>query len=287
MVKEFFIIKKRERAMKTKFFIFFLILTVCLMGNMGAWGSEPVNRVLPYTKTFRPMDQLFLKYKVQLFTNPTDVTFSLWDDELDGTQVWSEMKPIVIQPLVQREIKTNLGDTVSFDSTSVDFSKQLWVQVDINGMQLGARDKLAVAAYALWSANGDGTGAIGATGATGNIGPTGATGSTGITGSTGATGGTGATGTAGATGPMGPQGIAGADGSMGAIGPIGPAGITGTTGDVGPTGATGSTGITGATGATGAIGPTGAQGIAGVTGVTGPTGAVGATGITGSTGDKR
>ena len=101
-------------------------------------------------------------------------------------KIWSEEKLIAIRPLLSHEIKTNLGDTTSFESASVDFSKQLWVQVEINGMTLGSRDKLPVVPYALWSANADATGEPGPAGPAGPQGPIGATGPKGLPGVTGA-----------------------------------------------------------------------------------------------------
>ncbi len=143
-----------------------------ILGACGAWAGESVQQVIPYVKKFRPQDHVILKYKFKILDNPTDVTFSLWDAESGGTQVWSEEKSIVIRPFIHHEIKTQLGDTVSFESASVDFAKQLWVQVDVNGLQFGSRDKLVVAAYSLWSANGGGAGIPGPAGATGATGTT-------------------------------------------------------------------------------------------------------------------
>ncbi|MBN2108063.1 MAG: collagen-like protein, partial [Deltaproteobacteria bacterium] len=252
-----------------------------ILGAFGAWADESVQQVIPYVKKFRPQDHVILKYKFKILDKPTDVTFSLWDAESDGTQVWSEEKSIVIRPFIHHEIKTQLGDTVSFESASVDFAKQLWVQVDVNGLQLGSRDKLVVAAYSLWSANGGGAGipgpagAVGATGATGPTGPKGDKGDNGTQGIQGPAGVAGAIGPTGETGPTGPQGIPGIDGVAGAIGPAGEIGPTGPKGDKGDNGTAGPQGIQGVVGATGSTGPTGDTGLTGATGSTGPTGDTG------------
>jgi hypothetical protein len=210
-----------------------IILLSTMPGAVSSWASEPVQRMFPYVKTFKPSDLFFIKYKADISEKTTDVTFSLWDDEEAGSKIWSEEKPIAIRPLVSREIKTNLGDTISFESASVDFSKQLWVEVEIKGMTLGSRDKLPVVPYALWSAHTDVTGEPGPAGPAGPQGPIGATGTQGLTGE------------AGAEGPAGPQGLTG---EAGAEGPAGPQGLTGEAGAEGPAGPQGLTGEAGAPG---------------------------------------
>ena len=164
---------------------FVIIVLSAMLGAVGSWASEPVERVFPYVKTFKPSDFFFLKYKADSIEKTTDVTFSLWDEAEAGSKIWSEEKLIAIRPLLSHEIKTNLGDTTSFESASVDFSKQLWVQVEINGMTLGSRDKLPVVPYAIWSANTDATGEPGPAGPAGPQGPIGATGPQGLPGATG------------------------------------------------------------------------------------------------------
>jgi len=79
------------------------------------------------------------------------ILFSLWDDESAGSEVWSEEKTI---SLTGTKIKTSLGDTIPL--TDVDFSQQLWVQVERKKADgtykvLGLRDRLGVVPYALWS----------------------------------------------------------------------------------------------------------------------------------------
>ena len=256
-----------------------------MFGAFAARASEPIASVFPYVKKFPATEPLIMKYKVNILKTTTDVRFSLWDDAAAGTEVWSEEKPIstrsimdfannqyrINQPFISRETKeinTNLGDTVTFESASVDFSQQLWVQVEINGIQLGDRDKLLVVPYALWSIN-NATGLRGATGATG---PIGAPGMTGATGPIGGPGMTGATGTIGATGAIGFTGSTGATGEPG---------DNGTNGEPGPIGATGAQGVQGVTGTMGAQGSTGTTGPTGVQGVIGATGSTGATGATG------
>ena len=113
-----------------------LLLGVCSSVALG----EPVIQEFPYTKTTT------LAY-------PKDYTmrFSLWDAVSEGAEVWWEEKPI---SLTSSKIKTNLGDTISLGD--VDFSQQLWVQVELRRKGrtykvLGGRDRLSVVPYALWS----------------------------------------------------------------------------------------------------------------------------------------
>jgi len=266
-----------------------------------AW-SGPIKPLIYYTKTEKGLGN-----KTYIFR------FSLWDAGTDGNMVWEEEKTLTTK---KSTISTLLGDINTIDG--VDFSQQLWVQVeekqgDGSYDLVGEREPLAVSGvpYALWALTPAGpkgdkgdtgsqgptgpqgvqgaigpTGPAGATGAQGLIGPTGtagATGPKGPTGATGAAGPTGATGAQGPTGPTGPQGATGPTGATGSTGPTGPIGPTGPTGAIGTQGPTGAAGPTGATGTTG---PTGPQGLQGAQGTQGPTGPIGPTGPTGATGTQ-
>jgi hypothetical protein len=131
--------------------------------------------------------------------------FSLWDAETLGNSVWSEEKQI---KLTSSKLTTYLGDATTL--AGVDFSQQLWVQVErwkastSEWVPVGLRDTFSVVAYAAWALS-----PAGPAGATGPTGPTGLTGAAGATGPTGPTGLTGAAGAAGPTGAQGPAGISG------------------------------------------------------------------------------
>jgi hypothetical protein len=245
-----------------------------------AWGAA-VEQQLPYRKA--------------LLASPgagsLNVTFSLWTSASGGAApVWSETKPVTMSS-VTRLISTRLGEVTPL--TTVDFSQQLWVQVEApSGTVIGSRDKLSVAPFALWSATTNDPGLVWM----GEYNPTTVyalhdavqyQGSSYMSRSNNnnsslsdpakwdflaAKGDTGAT---GATGPAGPQGLQGV---------AGPAGSQGLKGDTGATGAQGPKGDTGAPGATGATGLQGIQGVAGPTGATGPQGPAGTNGIIGADG---
>jgi len=122
----------------------FIVLTVLLLVSV-AYGV-PVIKQLPFSKT----------------TNLTPATytfkFSLWDASTGGTSVWSEEKPV---KMTSSTLKTNLGTVTPLDT--VEFSQQLWVQVERNNggvyTVVGAsRTRLALAPYALWSETSEVTG---------------------------------------------------------------------------------------------------------------------------------
>lgn len=147
-----------------------------------------------------PVENLIQFSKKTSLTYPKTYTmiFSLWDAATDGNEVWWEEKRIELK---SAKLTTYLGDTEPLDL--VDFSEQLWVQVerkkqDGTRVVLGARVKLTGVTYALWS-------------------PTSA-------------------GPQGEPGPMGPQGETGPQGLQGETGPAGPTGPQGEPGPQGPAG---------------------------------------------------
>ena len=130
-------------------FVLFLLLTAT-----SSW-ADPV------------VKQLYYQKKTTLPPKAFDFRFSLWDAEAGGGEVWSEEKEL---PLTGGIIKTYLGDTTSLDG--VDFSTQLWVQVerikkDGTPIIVGTRDMFAIVPYALYSevsgGGGDGSSLTGVT----------------------------------------------------------------------------------------------------------------------------
>jgi N-acetylneuraminic acid mutarotase len=148
--------------------------------------------------------------------------FNLWDLEEGGNKLWEEEKTIKLAFADKKTVRTYLGEINPLDG--VDFSKQLWVQVEKkekNGTytQIGARDMLGVVPYALWALS---PGAVqGAPGPQGPMGPSGPPGPQGPKGDIGAAGPQGPQGQIGPQGPEGPQGLQGTKGDKGDPGPPG------------------------------------------------------------------
>ena len=111
------------------------IVMIVLFSLTGIASAAPVTKQLPYTKA------------VSLGTGlPYTFRFSLWTAETGGTQVWFEDQSMV---LASPAISTFLGKVTPL--SGVDFSQQLWVQVEQGGSVLGARDIFGPAPYAFWS----------------------------------------------------------------------------------------------------------------------------------------
>ena len=210
-----------------------------------------------------------------------DLTFSLWDAAVGGSQIGDTISEPGY-PVQHGLFSINLAFDGAFTGD------QTWLEVSVNGTVLPrqAISTAPVAQYALSGKAGPAgaTGAIGAAGATGAQGATGPAGSGGATGAQGATGPAGPTGADGAQGVTGPVGATGADGAQGSVGATGATGIQGPTGAEGPQGQNGAVGATGAQGPIGAIGATGPGGAQGATGAQGPIGATGPQGALGPQG---
>jgi hypothetical protein len=112
--------------------------------------------------------QIYYQKKTTLAPKTFEFKFSLWDAETGGLEVWSEEgKELTVKNGI---IKTYLGDTAPLDG--VDFSSQLWVQVerikkDGTPIVVGVRDKFTLVPYALYSevsgGGGDGSSLTGVT----------------------------------------------------------------------------------------------------------------------------
>ena len=190
---------------------------VVLMGVVF-WCISPV-----WSEPIKPLI-FYSKIEKEMGSKSYTCRFSLWDAETGGNMVWEKEKALTTK---KSTINTLLGDVNSIDG--VDFSQQLWIQVeekleDGTYALVGERELLAVSGvpYALWAMTPQG--------------PQGPKGDKGDTGATGATG---------AQGPAGPQGLKGDTGSTGPMGPQGPQGVAGPTGPQGPIGLTGATGPAG------------------------------------------
>jgi hypothetical protein len=190
----------------------FIILFFFLWAGFTSAG--PVEPKLYYQKQLTKV----------LTTGLHQFTFSLWNAETGGESPWSETKPISVTATT-RIVSTYLGDTASLDPLL--FSMQLWVQMEVDGQVMGARDKLVMAPYAMWSSMSDTPGPEGSIGPAGPAGPMGPTGTQGLIGPQGIQG---------AVGPVGPQGLKGDTGATGSAGPQGPQGSIGLIGPVGPQG---------------------------------------------------
>jgi hypothetical protein len=83
-----------------------------------------------------------IKFTSALPAGNQTFTFSLWDSQSGGTQVWTESKVIPVTSTT-RLITTNLGDTIPLIPSN--FSKQLWVQVVCQGIgAIGDRETLSL-----------------------------------------------------------------------------------------------------------------------------------------------
>jgi YVTN family beta-propeller protein len=209
-----------EVRMIRKISFFAVIMILVLIGTASA---APVVKSLYYQK----------KFTSALPTGNQNFTFSLWDANTGGFQVWSESKVIPVTATT-RLISTNLGDSVSLDPS--EFSQQLWVQVECQGVGvLGTREMLALVPYALWSANSDQV-VEGPAGPQGPIGPQGPEGPAGVTSVQAITLPSGSSASAALVNgelTIGvPQGLQGPTGPQGPIGPQGPEGPAGSVPDV-------------------------------------------------------
>jgi trimeric autotransporter adhesin len=119
-----------------------VILCCVVAGSLSA--AEPARHYISYTKR-------------NTLSSPATATlrFSLWDAPTNGSEVWSEEKLVT---MTVPGIRVALGDVTPLDT--VDFSRQLWVQVELKRrigqyVIMGARDLLPASAYAAWAPNPD------------------------------------------------------------------------------------------------------------------------------------
>ena len=164
--------------MKKRIALFAVV--IFLLGTALSWAVD-VEKSIYYQKT------LTQKLKCTV-TEPCSFTFSLWDAETGGTELYTET---AFESVPKTKVLTHAIGPLS----GINFSQQIWVEVEtnINGFDtiisgdlfLGTtRDKFLVAPYAMWSEVSE----SGPPGPTGPMGPTGPAGPT------------------GPTGPMGPAG---------------------------------------------------------------------------------
>jgi len=135
--------------MKKKFYVLVLVLFV-LFFSLTSWAA--------------PLKEIYYTKKTTLaYPKNYIIRFSLWDDPTSGNMVWEEQKAM---KLTSAKITTYLAGVNSFDDgiggVPVDFSQQLWVQVDrfkgstSTWIQVGTRDAFGLMPYALWSESVDG-----------------------------------------------------------------------------------------------------------------------------------
>jgi hypothetical protein len=281
-----------------KMLLSLISLVILLLGFVAISNGEPVAKEIFYTKsTTLP------------YPGTYTLRFSFWDSLVGGSEVWWEEKTLELKG---PRIKTYLGDANPLDE--VDFSMQLWVQVekkkkDGSYVVLGSRNTFPLVPYAAWATN-----PAGQTGPQGPEGPMGPVGPQGVPGPVGPEGPPGPQGLAGPIGPQGsqgPQGPMGPEGPQGLQGPEGPQGLPGINGNgvlSGPSDPSAESGVDGdfyintatdfiygpktfgtwgpGTSLVGPLGPEGSQGPEGPQGLTGPMGPQGPQGVPGPVGPE-
>ncbi|MDC0666381.1 collagen-like protein [Nannocystis radixulma] len=230
-----------------------------------------------------------------------DLTFKIYDAEVDGNEIWSETISIDFD---EGFFSVRLGEQLVLDENVFDGSTR-WLGITVGAdPEMTPRAAIVSVPYAMFA--GDVRGEINPTnvniqgfgavidqegkwvgdpsGLVGPAGPPGPAGAAGPAGTAGPAGAEGPAGPAGAAGPVGPEGPAGAAGPAGADGAAGPAGPAGADGAPGPAGADGAAGPAGPAGEPGPAGPAGADGAAGAPGPQGPQGPQGLQGLEGPMG---
>ena len=209
------------------------------------------------------------------------MSFSIWDAQTGGNQLWAEPAAGTISvPVVKGIFNVMLGShgvpLPAFDGAP------LYLQIVVDGEELTPRQVIGSVPYAHLSENAENSDALEGQPAASfqrrviELCPPGfAVSEIHEDGTVSCI-----EGPAGPPGPQGPQGNPGATGATGAQGPAGPQG------DPGPQGAPGATGATGAQGPQGPQGPQGIQGAQGIQGPTGSTGPQGPQGPAGTTGQN-
>ena len=145
----------------------------------NTWASVVVGLLILFVSGGTLADpvvkQIYYQKKTTLAVpNTYTFKFTLWETESGGTiPVWEEIKKLA---LTTSTLKTYLGDVNPLDG--VDFSQQLWVQVERKAkakyVAVGPRDAFALAPYALWSeVSGGGSSGSTLTGVTAGAGLTG------------------------------------------------------------------------------------------------------------------
>jgi len=145
----------------------------------NTWASVVVGLLILFVSGGTLADpvvkQIYYQKKTTLAVpNTYTFKFTLWETESGGAiPVWEEVKKLA---LTTSTLKTYLGDVNPLDG--VDFSQQLWVQVERKAkakyVAVGPRDAFALAPYALWSeVSGGGSSGSTLTGVTAGAGLTG------------------------------------------------------------------------------------------------------------------
>lgn len=145
--------------MKAKVASIFVLIVLSLA--VPLWAAEPDRKIYYEKQTALPFPQEYI------------LRFSLWNAVTHGDRVWFETQAV---DLTSSTLSTYLGKKVPLDPAK--FTEQLWVQVqkrnhDMTWSFVGAREKLPMVPYALWSSEGNtilnGTGMPGAAGVDGDF----------------------------------------------------------------------------------------------------------------------
>ncbi len=112
-----------------------ILVAILLLVAVSALAEVP--KVINYQAKLTDADGVALN-------GDYDITFSIWDDATGGTRVWgpeTHSSVTVTNGLfdVQLGTITTLG---------IDFSDSLWVEVEVEGVTLGPREKLGTVPYA-------------------------------------------------------------------------------------------------------------------------------------------
>jgi hypothetical protein len=126
------------------------------MNKMSVYAGAILCCVVAGSLSFAEPARHYISYtKRNTLSSPATATlrFSLWDAPTNGVEVWSEEKLVT---MTVPGIRVALGDVTPLDT--VDFSRQLWVQVELKRrlgqyVVMGARDLLPASAYAAWAPN--------------------------------------------------------------------------------------------------------------------------------------
>jgi hypothetical protein len=140
----------RQQALFSKVLLLALVVLALNVGPGKAQGPEEEEGLGDQKVSAAASISPVINYQGKLFEDGSpaegtrSMTFRLWTDASDGTEVWAEgPKSVTVWNGV---FTTVLGDTVALDAN--DFDQALWLEVDVGGTTL-PRQRLMGAPYAL------------------------------------------------------------------------------------------------------------------------------------------